>query len=296
MELCQQALNILRRAAGQSGQDKDLKSTNIRAIKNWCEQHDIELKNHLRANNKLRIDALLIARIEQVRNQLGLAPLAFNPSGKTSSEQLSHGLGESKSVRASIKQSRVLAAFACTESQHYLINSNFLHVSVDFQAINLLAFNALVVIENLDVFYQQTALGYLQQQLDFSSVLFIYRGDKQESRYVKHILTKAMTSQLPCIYFGDFDAKGVNIALSEGYSHLLLAEYSILIQHASALHQPSRQELYKKALRQYLEQYPHSLLTRYLTLIVSHNKGLLQQRITATQIPLHLVPLASHQG
>jgi hypothetical protein len=52
----------------------------------------------------------------------------------------------------------------------------------------------------------------------------------------------------PAIYFGDYDLAGLRIALSAGYSHLLLPQYSWLTAQAIKQHHPANQQKYSARL------------------------------------------------
>src|SRR5690606_38476150 len=93
-------------------------------------------------------------------------------------------------------------------------------------------------VENLDCFYQLQAFTL---QLPYQQPLIIYRCDKLYSKGCKALKAAWLRQNKPAIYFGDFDTKGVSIALNEGYSAMLLPEFASLQQHASTAMLPDKQ-------------------------------------------------------
>lgn len=148
-------------------------------------------------------------------------------------------------------------------------------------------FNGLLVVENLDSFYllEQSVWPELQS----AQTLVVYRGHGQEARGCKHLKQRWQGSGKPLVYYGDFDAKGMSIALHEGYNQLLLPSADFLLQQASDLHQPAAQLPYQQSLQQHRDQLPTNHPLQPLLEIQLQQKGLKQQWFGAQ--PLQLYPL-----
>lgn len=293
MVLSGTALRVLRNVQTKMPQDKSLTMSGVRQIKDWCEQQDIDLRHYLRANNKLHIDATLIEKIEQVLAQLNLAPISFNATGKSSSDQLKNGAWENKNQRLQPTKNHLLIALHETYIQcDLLTNQKFYYLDIDYECLDLEMFSALVVVENLDSFYSEEALLSVQQHFLNKPILFTYRGHDKAAVSCSALKRKALQHTMICIYYGDFDSKGVSMALTEGYTHIALPELNTL-KHAANEYQLNIQQFsYNKSLEDYLVRHPESPLAEYIVLITKSAKGLLQQAHIVKQIPLSLLDIA----
>ncbi|MEH6642515.1 hypothetical protein [Vreelandella glaciei] len=240
----------------------------------WCHQHDIDLAT--RINSKaLRFDAALLAQINDVLESARLAPLGRSLSGLTSSAQAKEGVEEDKATRERPRTRRVLASFppqpiAGLTSEPRAIRD------VDVLGLKLSAFSALIQVENLDSFYEfspeQSALS------GYANPLVVYRGDSHYGGGFALLADAWHKTQRPHIYAGDFDVKGVTLALDSNASHLLLPSIEWLTQHATSLHVPAEQFSYQRRLRKHLAALPSAHPLRdYLTLLLEKQRGLRQQ-------------------
>ncbi|MFT0212533.1 hypothetical protein VQ643_07920 [Pseudomonas sp. F1_0610] len=284
------ALRVLRNAQNKMPQDKPLAMKAVEQIKTWCEYYDIDLRQHLRANHKLRIDTDLIAKIEHTLAQLNLASINKISAGKTSMEQIEDDMLENKNQRLAPSANHLV----CAINAHYLScqllePQCFYYLDVDYRTLNLQQFKALVVVENLDVFYSKDALVFIEKALNTRLALIVYKGHDQAATSCVALKARAVQQGLPCIYYGDFDSRGVNIALTEGYTHILLPVLDSLKKIANTYQLNVQQLPYNKALDKYVECYPESPLAKYLLLITKSAKGLLQQTQIVKQIPLNLL-------
>ncbi|MBZ5487161.1 hypothetical protein HW452_06430 [Halomonas aquamarina] len=212
----------------------------------WCHQHDIDLGPRL-TSRALRFDAALLAEIDAVLESAHLAPLGRSISGLTSAPQPTPGVSfEPRSIR-----------------------------DVDLRSLFLGTFGALVQVENLDSFY--AFAPNLAALKDFAQPLIAYRGDHHYGGGFAKLAEAWPKTRRPPLYLGDFDAKGVTLALDTGATHLLLPEIDWLTQHATALHQPAEQLEFQRRLRQlHVSLTPQHPLASYLALL-EQNRGLRQQ-------------------
>ena len=130
-----------------------------------------------------------------------------------------------------------------------------------------------MVVENLDCFYQLHAFTL---QLPYQQALIIYRGDKLYSKGCKALKAAWLKQNKPALYFGDFDAKGVSIALNEGYSAMLLPDFTCLQQHASTAMLPDKQLGFIAAIK---AKTVAAELQPYMQLLCEQLKGLRQQNM-----------------
>ena len=239
----------------------------------WCRQHDIDLAT--RINSKaLRFDTALLAQINDVLDSARLAPLGCSLSGLTSSAQAKEGMEEDKATRESPRAWRILLSLP-PQPTPGLASEPRCSRDVDVRHLTLGAFGALVQVENLDSFYAfnpniSALSGYAQP-------LIAYRGDSHYGGGFAHLAEVWRKTRRPHLYAGDFDAKGVTLALDSGATHLLLPDMAWLSQYATPLHQPAGQLPYQRRLRQlHVSLPPQHPLRPYLTLL-EKQRGLKQQ-------------------
>ncbi|CAM0557918.1 hypothetical protein EHLJMEHL_03009 [Vreelandella titanicae] len=240
----------------------------------WCHQHDIDLAS--RINSKaLRFDAALLAQINDVLESARIAPLGRSLSGLTSSAQAKEGVEEDKATRESPRARRVLVSFppqpiAGLASEPRAIRD------VDVLGLKLSAFTVLVQVENLDSFYEfsseQPALS------GYANLLVVYRGDSHYGGGFALLAEAWRKTRRTHIYAGDFDVKGVTLALDTNATHLLLPDIKWLTQNATQLHVLAEQFPYQRRLRKHLASLPSAHpLREYLTLLLEKQRGLKQQ-------------------
>ncbi|TMU14772.1 hypothetical protein E0L35_23495 [Halomonas sp. ATBC28] len=240
----------------------------------WCHQHDIDLAS--RINSKaLRFDAALLAQINDVLESARLAPLGRSLSGLSSSAQAKEGVEEDKSNRESPRARRVLVSFP-PQPTTGLANEPRAIRDVDILGLKLSAFSALVQVENLDSFYEFSP--ELPSLSGYTNPLVVYRGDSHYGGGFAQLLNAWSKTRRPHIYAGDFDVKGVTLALDSGATHLLLPNIEWLTQNATPLHVPAEQFPYQRRLRKHLAALPSvHPLRDYLVLLLEKQRGLKQQ-------------------
>lgn len=273
---------------GQSG--IALSGARMRRVKSladlqaWCDAQGIGVP--LRADGGWRFDHATLRQLEQALTDLGLTPLDEAPATSRIG-RLRQGAQEHKTLGEAPLQHRIQCSMAATDRLLPVTRLPARWVlDMDWRDIDLAAFDGLLVVENVDVFY---ACGSADWPLaaNLSNHLIVYRGHDYRRRGVK-ALQQAWQPGRPHIYFGDLDPKGVSIALHEGYSHMLLPPLEQFRHKASTLHAPARQEAYQRqlvaTLKQLTTQHP---LSRYLQQLV-RGRGLLQQAM----LDMQLVPVA----
>lgn len=240
----------------------------------WCHQHDIDLASRIDSKT-LRFDAALLAQINDVLESARIAPLGRSLSGLTSSAQAKEGLEEDKATRESPRARRVLVSFP-PQPTTGLANGQRAIRDVDVLGLKLSAFSALIQVENLDSFYEfspeQPALrGY-------TNPLVVYRGDSHYGGGFALLAEAWHKTHRTHIYAGDFDVKGVTLALDSNATHLLLPDNKWLTQNATPLHVPAEQFPFQRRLRKHLAALPSAHpLREYLRLLLEKQRGLKQQ-------------------
>ncbi|WP_227842484.1 DUF7281 domain-containing protein [Vreelandella zhuhanensis] len=142
---------------------------------------------------------------------------------------------------------------------------------VDVMGLKLSAFSVLIQDENLDSFYEFSP--NISALNCYVSPLVVYRGDSFA------LLADAWhKTRRKHIYAGDFDVKGVTLALDSSVTYLLLPAIEWLTQNATPLHVPAEQFPYQRRLRKNLAALPTAHPLRdYLTLQLEEQRGLKQQ-------------------
>lgn len=254
-----------------------LKRPLVKKLLQWCDEWDLEV-NLWPGAPECVFDQRLIQQIEILLQAEGLPPLSFSASGKSTTEQAAVGLAEDKNLREAPSEQRLLVSLLNAKGLHpaglqQTPTRLILDVALDQLALD--AFNGLLVVENLDSFYllEQSVWSELQS----AQTLVVYRGHGQEARGCKHLKQRWQGSGKPLVYYGDFDAKGMSIALHEGYNQLLLPSADFLQQQASDLHQPAEQLLYQQSLQKHRDQLPDNHPLRPLLQLQLQQKGLKQQ-------------------
>lgn len=240
----------------------------------WCHQHDIDLASRI-TSKTLRFDAALLAQIDDVLESARIAPLGRSLSGLTSSAQAKVGVEENKANRERPRARRVLASFPPQPIAGLVIEPRAIR-DVDVQTLKLSAFSAMIQVENLDSLYEfspdiSALSGYVNP-------LIVYRGDSHYGGGFALLADAWHKTRRPHIYAGDFDVKGVTLALDSNATHLLLPGIEWFTQHATPLHVPAEQFPYQRRLRKHLAALPSDHpLREYLTLLLEKQWGLKQQ-------------------
>ncbi|AMC99182.1 DUF7281 domain-containing protein [Halomonas chromatireducens] len=252
----------------------------------WCREHDIELGLRL-THDRLYLDRELLAQIDDTLAALGHPTTHTALSGLTSSEQARFGNREEKSVRESPRENRVLASLPAGAPRSGLESQARDFLDLDWRDIALSEFDVLVQVENLDGFYAFDPV--IPPLTEWLRPLVLYRGDSfYGGAFPKVAEAWASTGKIH-LYLGDFDAKGVSLAISSRATHLLLPPFAALAQSAHAEHLPAKQQEYQSALRDLAGSLPADHpLTNYLKVLLSDQRGLLQQWFGSELTPVPL--------
>lgn len=146
-------------------------------------------------------------------------------------------------------------------------------VDTDWRNIALTQFDVLIVVENQDCFYHLALFDY--SQCDFHSPLIIYRGDRAYSKGAVALKRYWLKTGKTAIYFGDFDPKGVSIAMNEGYHCMLLPSPDAVLKKSSPVMFPDVQ---LKFLPELLKGEIHCHFRDYLLVLEKH-QALRQQKM-----------------
>ncbi len=146
-------------------------------------------------------------------------------------------------------------------------------VDTDWRNIALTQFDVLIVVENQDCFYHLALFDY--SQCDFHSPLIIYRGDRAYSKGAVALKRYWLKTGKTAIYFGDFDPKGVSIAMNEGYHCMLLPSPDAVLKKSSPVMFPDVQ---LKFLPELLKGEIHCHFRDYL-LVLGKHQALRQQKM-----------------
>lgn len=259
-------------------------SSIVTEIVKWCDDLEFMPGKWVRPNKTYRFDREYIGQINQTLLDEGYASIfddfsqdthqsaaQRNPYEKQGQLKPTHHL-----VLVAITQGPVLDAAA-----QDFYPSQQLNIELDVSQLKPDGFDCLVIVENRDSFNDWFAY---QTYSRLSKPLVVYRGDKYHSRACKTLLKSWLNGEhnKPAIYFGDYDLAGLRIALSAGYSDLLLPQYSWLTGQAIKQHYPANQQKYLARLEQ---DCPESW--RPLLELMSENRaGLRQQKMYRTPLVL----------
>ncbi|WGI26066.1 hypothetical protein QEN58_03135 [Halomonas alkaliantarctica] len=240
----------------------------------WCHQHDIDLAS--RINSKaLRFDNALLAQINDVLESARIAPLGRSLSGLTSSAQAKEGVEEDKATRESPRARRVLVSFPPQPTTGLASESRGIR-DVDILGLKLSAFSALIQVENLDSFYEFSP--ELPALIGYVNPLVVYRGDSHYGGGFALLAEAWHKTRRTHIYAGDFDVKGVTLALDSNATHILLPGIEWFTQNATPLHVPAEQFPNQRRLRKHLAALSASdPLHGYLALLLEKQRGIKQQ-------------------
>lgn len=254
---------------------KSTKLAVVQEILNWCLQQGIAPVNSLQLP-AFSFDLKMLDDIAALQQQLG-EPLYKDDLSQLQQLDIARNTGiENKSIGLKPGHNRVLLRLS--EQARLADNISAQFIDHDLKALELGTFDVLLVVENLDCFYQLHVFCY---DLPYQSPLIIYRGDQLYSQGCKTLKDLWLSTARPCIYFGDFDAKGVSIALHEGYSHMLLPDFATISQLSTPSMLPDKQLSFIAALQQ---KQVSAAFQPYQSLLCDHFKALRQQRMQALQL------------
>jgi len=254
-------------------------------LQRWCDEQGIGQPR--RSDGGWRFDEDTLQQLQQALHILDLAPLDSTPA-TTRIGRVQQGAQEYKTLGEAPLAQRILCSFrlASEPVATTQIPPRWV-LDMDWRHIDTSAYAGLLVVENADVFYAcDTPDWPLPNAL--THYLVAYRGHDYRAKGLKAL--QQTWRDVPQIYFGDVDPKGMRIALQEGYSHVLLPVLGQFRRAATARHAPVAQETSQRWLAARLtSQSATAPLCAYLRVLVD-GKGLLQQAMV--RMPLTIVPIA----
>ncbi|HGV9180011.1 TPA: Wadjet anti-phage system protein JetD domain-containing protein [Salmonella enterica subsp. enterica serovar Newport] len=236
----------------------------------WCTALDLIPANSLLLPEFL-FTTMLLNKISDTQQRLKQANFRDDLSLKSRIESAQLSDQEIKTAGVRPQQHRVLLHL-----NQPLVNElgmTIEAVDMDWRNIKLTQFDVLIVVENQDCFYHLALFDY--SRCDFHSPLIIYRGDRAYSKgavALKHCWLKTGKT---AIYFGDFDPKGISIAMNEGYQLMLLPSPGVVIKKSSPVMFPDVQ---LKFLPELLRGEVHCHFRDYLLVLEKH-QALRQQKM-----------------
>lgn len=216
------------KVAAQGRVKKATSQKAVQEVLSWCLTQQLSsVSASCLQRPEFYFESGLLKQIASVQQALGQPDFRIDISTLSRTDAANISTIEQKSIGIKPRQQRVLVSLA----QPQLVAGIAAQVlDIDWQQLPMAQFDALLVVENLDCFYQLEAFTLA---LPYTQPLIIYRGDKLYSKGCKALKATWLKQNKPALYFGDFDAKGVSIALNEGYSAMLLPDFATLQQHAS---------------------------------------------------------------
>jgi hypothetical protein len=251
-------------------------------ILSWCDDLEFKPGKWLQSNNTYRFDREYIAHINQVLVDEQYASIFDNFSQDTHRSAAQRNPNEKQ---GHLKPTHHLILAAVTAAKLLdVVDKEFypsqqVNIELDVNQLKLEDFDYLVIVENRDSFNEWFEY---QNYASLTNPLVIYRGDKHHSTACKTLLKNWLNtrSHKPTIYFGDYDLAGLRLAISGGYSHLLLPEYNWLVKNVIKQHYPDIQQKYAAKLAQ---DCPESW-KQLLTLMSENRAGLRQQKMYQTSL------------
>jgi hypothetical protein len=275
-------LQQLQQRLNASGSERVKTSAKaVQQVLSWCIEHELVPGNSLKLPH-FTFNLALLKDIARVQRQLQQACYLDAPDQHSRLDNAARSQQELKSIGLKPRQQRVLLQLNTPVDSGLGLAAEC--IDIDWQQLPLAQFDALLVVENLDCFYQLMAFSLL---LPYSRPLIIYRGDSQYSSGCKALKMAWSGLNKPALYFGDFDAKGVSIALNEGYSAMLLPDFATLQQHASPAMLPDKQLSFIAAIK---AKTVAAEFRPYQELLCQQLKGLRQQNMQN----LMLKPISIH--
>jgi len=262
--------NLDRRLKAKNCEKKNTDGKIVIQVLRWCTAMDLIPANSLLLPEFLFTVALL-NKISDAQQHLKQANFRDDLSTKSRIESAQLSDQEIKTAGIRPQQHRVLLRL-----NHPFVNELGMTIEVvdtDWRNITLTQFDVLIVVENQDCFYHLALFDY--SQCDIRSPLIIYRGDRAYSKGATALKRCWLKKGKTAIYFGDFDPKGVSIAMNEGYHFMLLPSPDVVIKKSSSAMFPDAQ---LKFLPELLRGEVYSHFRDYLLVLEKH-QALRQQKM-----------------
>ena len=242
--------------------NREVKARDL-AILKWCEEECL-ISFVPPKGDRFDYTQELLASVAERLVQLGYAPLD-ETLARTSLEQAQQGRHEFKSNRAGPRANRVLLAQRTGSDDTWQI------LDVAQSELDLAAYEQLVLVENLDCFYQLVSFALPLAP----NALVIYRGDHVYAQGAQTLRKRWLETGKTMDYFGDLDAAGIAIAFQLGCHRIAGPSFKRFCEkaHSSALSAEQFQTLQQLTRNQELAPQ----LREYLEYMESSQSGLLQQ-------------------
>lgn len=101
---------------------------------------------------------------------------------------------------------------------------------VDISQLNFMSIKSVCFVENQDCFLSLSDYDF---HFPTERMLFVYRGDKKDGSASKKLREKLVQENIPRIFFGDLDPKGLSMASKEGYTHFVHCLFQYFEEHAT---------------------------------------------------------------
>jgi hypothetical protein len=262
---------LTHKVAAQGRVKKATGQKTVKEVLSWClEQQLPDISDNCLKRPEVYFDQALLNNILTAQKALGHPDFRVDISSLSRPEAAMISTIEQKSIGLAPRQLRVLVNLLQPQLCGGL---NVQVLDIDWQQLTLSDYDTLLVVENLDCFYQ---LQRFALELTCQQPLIIYRGDELYSKGCTALKAAWLKLHKPALYFGDCDAKGLSIAVNEGYSAMLLPDIVTLQQQASPAMLPDEQLKFIPALK--AKTITHKFLP-YLQVVCEQLKGLRQQNM-----------------
>lgn len=278
-----------QRLNSKRGEAKKTQMKTVRQVLNWCMEQSLVADNVLELPQFTFTKALL-DQIDHAQRELHHTRFRDDATGKTRTDAMAGDTQiEYKSRGDKPRAHRVLMRLS---EPVEMLGQPSRFIDQDWRELPLELFSELLVVENLDTFYQLEAY---QWTFNHPGTLLVYRGDVAYGKGLKALKDAWLQSNKPAIYFGDFDPAGVGIALRGGYHAMLLPDFATFKQTASEQMFPDEQLRFLPELGHVASNLKstHCDFKSYLN-ILCHRDALQQQKMQG--VPLQLVSLPSDSG
>ncbi|MBU1620665.1 MAG: DUF2220 domain-containing protein [Gammaproteobacteria bacterium] len=264
-------LQQLQQRLKASGSERvNTRTKSVQQVLLWCIEHDLVPGNSLQVP-QFTFNLTLLNDIAAVQQRFKQACFQDDTQHKSRMDNAVNHHQELKSIGLKPRQHRVLLKLNTPANTGLGVTAEC--IDIDWQQLTLSSYDTLLVVENLDCFYQ---LQRFALELTCQQPLIIYRGDRLYSKGCTALKAAWLKQHKPALYFGDCDAKGLSIALNEGYSAMLLPDLVTLQQQVSPAMLPDKQLKFIPALK--AKRITHAF-TPYLQVVCEQLKGLRQQNM-----------------
>ncbi len=228
------------KASGNKRIKTNLKT--FQEILDWCINLDLIAESSLHKPEFI-LTGELLNLIADTQRQLDQASFREDLKNKTRLDQANLSNQEQKRKGRSPRYNRFLMRLAQPITSGLSFLAQF--IDVRLEQLDLNQFSRLLVVENLDCFYELEKFAITETP----ELLVVYRGDKTSSQGCKALRKAWLATNKPACYFGDFDPAGVRIALAgKTYQSMLLPKLDALKDKTSAAMLPNEQLKYLPSL------------------------------------------------